>query len=196
MKTRRVSYELYQSVMRQARLTRRMYDRLIPDKKETVNPFFKMEEPKMLPMQAVRLRLGTLLSTDTTTLDQSADANVIALVMGPFVNVEDLVIGSLTLATFTGATPIAAVLGAQQVGVDPATGNQVITIVPPSGGWRWQTTDGANLPQTIYGYALVTNGLATLLAAERLTTPITLSTAGEEINLGEVDITISVTPTV
>lgn len=148
----------------------------------------------MLPMKAERLLIGTLLAADAGSFAPAVSANKVALIQAPFSANEDLVVGDLTLATFTGATPIAGATGAQQVGTDPATNQQIITIKEPLGGWRFITTALTNLPQTIYGYALLDSTLATLLGVQVLSTPITLTEVGQQINLGTVALTIQPTP--
>lgn len=147
----------------------------------------------MLPIKSIRLALGELLAADIPTL-APATANKIALVIANFVPTETLVVGDLTLADFDGATPIAGATGAQQAGVDPATGEQLVTIKPPAGGYRWETTGVTNLPQTVYGYALLDNAGTGLLATALLPTPVTLDAVGQEINIGEVTIAINPTP--
>lgn len=147
----------------------------------------------MLPMRPVRLQLGELLAADATTL-APVTGNKVALVMDPFTPEETMVPGSLTLATFDGSTPIVAGTGTQPAGLDPATGDQIITIKEPAGGFRWETSGVTNLPQTIYGYALLTNDLATLLAVATLPTPVTLQIAGQQINLGPIGLNIVQSP--
>lgn len=142
----------------------------------------------MLPLEALRLQLGELLAADTTTL-APASANKIALIAAPFSLTETTLLSSLTLATFTGATPLAGATGAQNVGLDPVTGAQVIQIKPPAGGYRWITGDLVNLPQTIYGYALLDNAGAVLLALAQLPTALTLQVAGQFIEIDPVNIT-------
>jgi len=147
----------------------------------------------MFPMRALRLAIGTSLS-DTAPLDQVADANIIALVIAPFALDELLVVSDLTYADFDGSTPLAVELGTQQVANDPATGEQIVTLVEPLGGWRWETTGLTNLPQTVYGYALLTEASAELLAVEPLPAPITLSEVGQEINIGKARFRINLEP--
>lgn len=142
----------------------------------------------MLPTEAVRLQLGVLLAANAGTLAPAADANVIALIKADFTPSEDLVVGDLTLADFTGSTPIEGATGAQQVGIDPATQDQVITIIEPVGGYRWESTNTANLPQTIYGYCLLSNDLATLLAVEKLPTPLAIQASGQFIDIGNAEL--------
>lgn len=144
----------------------------------------------MLPMKDVRLQLGELLAADPTTLAPAGAANKIALIMAAFTPDEVLVVGDLTLATFDGSTPIAGATGTQQVGNDPATGQQIITNKEPLGGWRWETTGLTNLPQTIYGWALLDTALAVLLGVELLPTPVALTEIGQEINIGTAKLTV------
>lgn len=144
----------------------------------------------MLPMKPVRKQLGELLGADATTLAPAANANKIALIKAAFVPEENMVPANVTLADFDGSDPLLAAVGAQQVGIDPATGAQIITIKEPAGGWRWETTGLTNLPQTIYGYGLFSNDMATLLGLALLPAPVQLSEVGQEINLGVVKMTM------
>jgi len=140
----------------------------------------------MLAMKALRFQLGELLAADDTTLAPAADNNVVALMMETVAVNENLTPDDLDLATFTGATPKLAGLGTQQAGIDPATGQQRVTILEPAGGWRWETTDAVNLPQTIYGFALLNEALDELYGVQLLDTPVVLTAAGQEINIGTV----------
>jgi hypothetical protein len=149
----------------------------------------------MLAMKALRLALGELLGADTGTLAPVA-VNKIALVKANFALDENLLIGDLTLADFDGSTPLAASATGGLVGIDPITGDQIITIKDPAGGWRWETTGLTNLPQTIYGYALIDNAGATLLAAALFPDPIPLSAVGEQVSIGEATLTIVPAPIV
>lgn len=137
----------------------------------------------MMPTKAVREQLGELLGADTTTLAPVA-ANKMALVIADFNEDEDHVLADFTLATFTGSAPIAGAAGAQGVGIDPVTGDQVISILPPAGGYRYECTVAPASPQTVFGYILVDNGAATLLAMKKLTTPVTIENVGDFIDLG------------
>jgi hypothetical protein len=151
------------------------------------------EVPEMLPMKSVRLSLGTLLAADTGSL-APATANKIALIAAPFTLNEGLTAGGLTLATFTGSTPISGTSGAQGAGINPATQDQLITILTPAGGWRWVCTVAPGAPEVIYGFALLDHTLATLLAAEALVTPISIADVDDEIDLGAVTMTFVLQP--
>jgi hypothetical protein len=148
----------------------------------------------MLPMKALRLKLGTLLAADAATLAPAANENEIALIVADFALSENLVIGDLTLASFTGGDPIPGVVGAQETGIDPITLQQVIEIIPPVGGYRWEPTVGGELPITVYGYALTTAASAALLAVEKLGAPQTLTDVGQFVVYAPVLMTFVVAP--
>lgn len=137
----------------------------------------------MIPTRAVREKAAQLLAADAATLAPAVDANVIALVMAAFTPGENLTLGSLTFATFDGATPLEVGVGTQPEGLDPNTNDALISMLPPVTGWRWETTGTTNLPQTIFGYALVTDGLAVLLASDVLETPIVLTAVNQVVIL-------------
>ena len=147
----------------------------------------------MLPMKALRLALGELLAADVTLLAPVA-ANKIALVSAAFALTESIVIGGLTLATFTGSTPKAGAAGSQQAGVQSLTGQQVITILAPAGGWRWECTATPGVPETIYGFALIDDAGAVVLAAAVLDTPVTIAAIGDFIDLGAVSMQFVIRP--
>jgi hypothetical protein len=148
----------------------------------------------MLPMKAVRLQLGALLAADATTLAPASNANKIALIIAPFTASENLTAGALTLATDLGMAPIAGVVGSQEVGLDPATQEQVIVIKSPAGGYSWLTSGAWTGARTVYGYALLDNTLATLLAVQPLPTPITVSAPGYLIDVDPVELTFVLSP--
>ena len=137
---------------------------------------------------AIREKASQLLAADTATLAQAADNNVIALLMANFVPSESLAVGDVVLATFDGSTPILVGLGAQPEGLDPNTNDSIITLKPPVGGWRFETTGVTNLPQTIFGFVLLNKLLDTLLASASLPAPITLTAVNQVIELSDVHI--------
>jgi hypothetical protein len=147
----------------------------------------------MLPMIALRLRLGSLLAADTTTLAPAVTANKLALITQPFVVNENLTASALTLASTGGLAPISGNTGAQETGVDPITGDQIITISPATSGYRW-VTSGATYPTTVYGFALLDSTLATLLAVQALPTPITFTADGQQIDVDPVTMTFVALP--
>lgn len=142
----------------------------------------------MKAIKSLRAQMAFLLAADTTTLAQAADNNMIALIMAPFTPSETLTFASLTLATFDGSTPILVGLGTQPSAYDPLTDDVVISLKPPVGGFRFETTGTTHLPQTIFGFALLNEALDALLAAELLPVPITLTGINQGIDLNDVEI--------
>lgn len=140
----------------------------------------------MLPMKALRLQFGELLAADATTLAPAVNANELMLVANDIAIDENKVIGNLTAATFTGSANIVGVAGTQLVGVDPATGDQLIQIKAPAGGWRWECTAAPASPETIFALALVTTGGADLLALGPLVPNVVISGVGDVVMAGDV----------
>ena len=137
-------------------------------------------------MIALRLSLGTLFADDVTFL-AAAGGNKVVLLKADFTPDENLTFADITVADFDGYAAKTPTAGAQQVGTDPLTQEQLVTLVEPVGGWRWATTGLTNLPQTIYGYALLDTTGAILYAIEHLATPLNLQAIGNEVNLGSVN---------
>jgi hypothetical protein len=133
---------------------------------------------------ALNQKLATLLAADATTLAPATDPNVIALVTNSFTPTPQTVIGDLTFASGDGLDPIIGTAGTQHVGVDPVTGESVISMVEPAGGWRWQLTGTPGSPVVVYGFALLTTASAAYLASELLPTPITLQVIGDFLDIG------------
>jgi len=61
----------------------------------------------------------------------------------------------------TGADP--------EISIDGLTGDILLTLPPPIGGWYWEATGDNNTPQTIYGVYLEISGTA--WAGQLLPTP-------------------------
>lgn len=137
----------------------------------------------MIPTLAVREQMAKLLAADPTTLAPAGAANKIVLIKAPFTPSENTDIGTLAVADFDGSTPIAGATGTQPESLDPNTLDSLIDISPPLGGYRWETTGITNLPQTIYGYALVDDAGTSLLASELLPVPVNLTGVNQSLVL-------------
>lgn len=127
------------------------------------------------------------LASDTTTLAHATLLRV-GLVKEPFTPSSALVMGDLVLADFDGYAAKTPVPGTQPSGADPSTSDFNITISPPAGGWRWETSGLTNLPQTIYGVVLYHNTGPTLYATELLANPIELDDLDQEVVLDKVQL--------
>lgn len=135
----------------------------------------------MQPTLAVFEKAMTLLGSDTATLNP-ASANKIILVKAAFTPSLARVVADLTEADFTGYAALTMGTGNWPEGIDPATGDSVLTAVPPTAGYRWETT-GTTILNTIYGWALVDNTKATLLGCATFPVPIQLVATNQQILL-------------
>jgi len=133
---------------------------------------------------ALREKMAQLLAADTGTLAQAADPNHAVLLKAAFTPGEGVLMADLTPADFDGSTPLECELGTQEEGIDPNTGDAIITLGPPAGGWRWEVTGVTNLPQTIYGIAFTNEAETVLFAMLKFETPIPLSSVNQAINVG------------
>lgn len=107
-------------------------------------------------------------------------------IKAPYTYSPDMALADLTLADFDGSTPIAQ-SAVPSTYTDPLTGDAIIAITAPAGGFQWVTSGVTNLPQSIYGYAL-TNAAGSVLVAvtDPLTTPLPLTETGQGIDAGEI----------
>lgn len=142
----------------------------------------------MIGTSALRNQIANLLANDPDSLAPEEDAMKVALVQTPFAANEDIVVGELDLADFDGSTPKLVVVGGQGNGTDPLTGDSVIQLLPPAGGFRFQTTGATNLPQTIHGFIVTNEAGNTIWACDLLPEPVTLTAGGQEISLGDLTI--------
>ena len=139
----------------------------------------------MQPTRALWRKQADLLAADTATL-AAAMAMHVHLCKAPFVPSLDLLLASLTEATFTGSTALAAGTGTQPDFYDVADGALTIQIKEPAGGWLWTCTADPASPEIIYGWYLTDNADAVLYGAALLIAPVTINAAGQAIDIGEV----------
>lgn len=136
----------------------------------------------MIPSQSVADAMVALLAADTATL-ANATPNKVALVASSFTPSRALALGAITLATFTGSTPLSAGSGTQQVFTDPVTGLKLIQVKEPAGGWNWICSATPTLPETIYGWVLLVNDLSAILGSGLLDTPIPVAASGQGLSI-------------
>jgi len=134
----------------------------------------------MKPTRTLANTLATLLAADTSFL-ANASAPKVGLITAPFTPSIDRVIGDLTISALTGLVPIAAVAGGMPESVDPVTGELIVEIEAPTGGFRWETGGGTTYPVTVYGFALGNNAMNNLYGTESLETPVTLTADNQSI---------------
>jgi len=127
--------------------------------------------------------LAGLLDLPAFTLATLGD---VVPIKSPYTPEIGLLLGDIELADFTPVGDLQITQSAvPNASVDPETGDPMLTVVPPVGGWYWETADAVNLPQLIYGYAVINAAGDTLVAVtDPLPDPITLEAAGESLNAG------------
>lgn len=140
----------------------------------------------MLGTQALLNASALALSLDTNSLAEVAKCLLI-LAKNSFTPGLNTVIGDLTEADFDGYAGIAVGTGLVRVYIDPATGENIIEMIPPLGGWHWVTTGITNLPQTIYGYALTDSTKAKVWGSGLLSAPLLLTASGQGLDVDEAN---------
>ena len=148
----------------------------------------------LTPTRLVRLTIGDALAADPDTFAPPTDANKISLIMSDFTPSEDLTLSDFTLADFTGSAAKSFGTGAQNVGIDPSTGDQVVVLKDPAGGYRWVCTVAPTTPQSIYGIAVTNMDVDVLLGVAKLPTPITITNVNDQIVVGSVEVRLLQTP--
>lgn len=137
----------------------------------------------MTPSPDMLDQLAVLLATDPTTLADPANALHVHLIKQPFNPAAILVPGDVVPATFTGSTPLAAGLGAQQNFINPTGGLRTIQLKEPAGGWHWICTVLPAPAETIYGWMVTDNTDAVLYGSANFDTPVVISGVGEAVDI-------------
>jgi len=142
----------------------------------------------MVPSSNVTIDMMQKLAASTLTMNTTGGIKL-DLLAAPFTPGPNFTLANGTLATFDGYAPVVAASPPQQ-SVDPATGQLIISLVPPVGGFYWETTGGSNLPQTIHGFVATTNGTTVPIGSELFTAPIVLSGTAQSIVIGAAKLTL------
>jgi len=130
--------------------------------------------------------LQTLLATDTATLAPAALAVNVHLTTTAFTPGNALTVADFTEAAFVGSTALGAGVGPQQAFSDPVTGDRIVQLLEPAGGWHWDCTSLTGLPETIYGYYVTDNGNTDLYGSARFDTPLVINAIGQAVDIPQV----------
>jgi hypothetical protein len=136
----------------------------------------------VIPTNVLIEAMANLIGADPATLGNTA-LIAVALVKEPFTPGPNIVIGDLVLADFVTSTPLPVATAVTRVWSDPVSGQWQIEPRAPAGSWHWDVTAGTNLPQTIYGFALIDNTGAEVYGTQPLPAPVLLTTIGQAIDL-------------
>lgn len=146
----------------------------------------------MKPTRALANTLSTLLAADTTTLANAVGPKV-GVIVADFTPSIDRVMADLTISAAASLAPIAVVFGVQNESIDPVTGELIVELRAPAGGFRWETTGGFVGPVTVYGFAVGNNAMTNLYATEKLAAPVTLLVDNQSVNAPPLQLRIDPT---
>lgn len=147
----------------------------------------------MGPSNLLLDRFRDLLAADATTIAPAVGGTRLHLAKAPFVPSPSLTLASLIEADFAGYASLVAGTGTQQTFFDPVTGLRIIQILEPAGGWFWEAT-GAPVPvQVISGVYLTDNAVTVLYGSQLLPAPVTISSIGDGVVLGNARFSVPAT---
>jgi len=135
-------------------------------------------------------RLAQLLATDAVTLAPVTDGVVVHLIKEGFTPAPTTVLADLVECDFDGYTPLEAGAGAQQAFTDAGSGNRVVQLLEPVGGWHSETTGLTNLPQTVVGYCVTNNAGTVTYGSALLDQSVSLLGINDGIDIPNVRFTI------
>lgn len=140
------------------------------------------------PTPAVFQRAFILLGSDTVTFQKSdPNENLIILIQVDFNPLANPLIGSLTEATFDGYAARAILADGVPQSNDPATGDSLLDLPPNATSYLWETSGVTNLPQTIFGYAVVNSTKATLYGSGLMPNgPVILTAVNQSVQIPRV----------
>ncbi len=139
-------------------------------------------------MQVTQANLNAfvdVIAADTGIL-AAATAMHCHLVINSFTPSLSLELADVTLATFTGSTPLNAGTGVQPVLLNPLTNQYEIRIKEPAGGWSWICTADPATPETVYGFILTDTADTLLIGSGLVDTPVEISAAGQGLEIGSI----------
>jgi len=139
----------------------------------------------MIPTKAIEDALANDLAADTTTLAVATflDVFLIANAFTPGPALVSTDVPPVTAAGLAAKTTTSAVI---VVGRDPVTGDYLIVVPAPAGGWNY-VAGGAGLPLNIFGFGVADHVDPTkLYGAQLFPAPVTINAAGQLIDLDEV----------
>jgi len=141
----------------------------------------------MIPSRFLLANLFTAMAAETVSLNLAANFSKIALILNDFSPSDSLNILDLTLGAADGLAPKLLTTGAQESSEDPLTGDRLVELKAPAGGWRFEATGDFDPPKVVYGYCLVNNDADIVLAVHKFEEEITLTLSGQAIDLGNVN---------
>jgi hypothetical protein len=144
----------------------------------------------MVPSTFIQNQISKLLANDTASL-AAATAMKVHLANAPFTPAHDMLPSSMSEATFPGYAAKAVTIGPQASYIDATTGLVIVELEAPIGGWSFLSTTAPTTPETIYGYYVMDNAGAQIMGTALLDVPVTISSANQGFDLGEIKFSFS-----
>jgi len=145
----------------------------------------------MVPTQVMLDSVAKEIATDTSVLAAALFLQIF-LIKAPFTPGPTLTVAGLTQADFAGSTALANTSATMLKYKDSSTGEWLVEVPPPAGGWHWQTTsEVTNLPQSIYGWGLMDSTGAVLYGTSLFPAPILLNDISQGVDIPAVNFRLS-----
>lgn len=143
---------------------------------------------RLTPTSVLNDAVPALLAADAATLAPAVNANHVHLIKIPFTP-ETYTFNPADVATYTGSAAKSAGTGAQQSFKDPVTGNEIVQLLEPAGGWTWKCTVAPGAPETIYGVCVTDNADAVTLGSGLLEEgPVTIAAVNDAVVVGDIQL--------
>lgn len=145
-----------------------------------------------VPTNSLLSSMLNALAADTTTL---AGGLQVHLVTAPFGSTRSLAWGdvSTSLSAVAGMGSISVAGAPQQRATDPVKGDELIQLIPPVGGFRWESSAAPDPPVTMYGYIVCssTGNGETVYLSRRFAEGIVINAAHQVIEVLAPDLRLT-----
>lgn len=146
----------------------------------------------MIPTKTVELAGASAIAAAAAMFNPAAGSEqLIVLFKNNELITRNTILADLTLAAFEGYGAIECAAGAPQVAINPVTGAFEVRLREPAGGFEW-IAGGEDLPETIYGFAVLNNAGTLLIAAQNFDTPIVLNAANQVIDVPQPKVSLQI----
>lgn len=149
----------------------------------------------MKPQPNLLARIGKTLVADTAGLGLAATPFKVLLVNVDFDEDDDLDPSAMVaaIATTNGlSTIIPLEVGSQLESIDPATGDIIVTLKTPLGGWRWESTATPGTPETVYGLVVVNEDEDKVYGSKKLSEQFVCNANNQAVDFGTLSFRIPV----
>jgi len=145
----------------------------------------------LYPTNVLQASIPPLVAADTAFL-AAVTAMHVHLVLDAISPGLDTDFLTLTEPTFTGGAAKNAGTGAQTTFFDPLTGQRVIQLLEPAGGWSWICTVAPASAETVNAVVVTDTADTVTLGSQVLDDPVTITNIGDAITVGTLQLRLNV----